>query len=195
VAKIFAGAECPCCHKKAIVINKGIEIGNIFQLGTKYTKSMDMTYLDQNGESQYPIMGCYGIGVGRLAASICEESHDDYGPIWPITIAPWEVEICNLRNDDEGVKAIAEKLYDELQNAGVEVLYDNRDIRPGSMFADADLFGVPVRAVVSPKNCEKGVVEVSLRDKSLKTEFSLDNAAAEIKALVEKLKAEINGRV
>ena len=140
-------------------------------------------------------MGCYGIGVGRLAASICEESHDDYGPIWPITIAPWEVEICNLRNDDEGVKAIAEKLYDELQNAGVEVLYDNRDIRPGSMFADADLFGVPVRAVVSPKNCEKGVVEVSLRDKSLKTEFSLDNAAAEIKALVEKLKAEINSRV
>jgi prolyl-tRNA synthetase len=195
VAKIFEGAECPCCHKKAIVINKGIEIGNIFQLGTKYTKSMDMTYLDQNGESQYPIMGCYGIGVGRLAASICEESHDDYGPIWPITIAPWEVEICNLRNDDEGVKAIAEKLYDELQNAGVEVLYDNRDIRPGSMFADADLFGVPVRAVVSPKNCEKGVVEVSLRDKSLKTEFSLDNAAAEIKALVEKLKAEINSRV
>jgi prolyl-tRNA synthetase len=133
--------------------------------------------------------------VGRLAASICEESHDDYGPIWPITIAPWEVEKCNLRNDDEGVKAIAEKLYDELQNAGVEVLYDNRDIRPGSMFADADLFGVPVRAVVSPKNCEKGVVEVSLRDKSLKTEFSLDNAAAEIKALVEKLKAEINSRV
>ena len=195
VAKIFEGAECPCCHKKAIVINKGIEIGNIFQLGTKYTKSMDMTYLDQNGEAQYPIMGCYGIGVGRLAQSICEESHDDYGPIWPITIAPWEVEICNLRNDDEGVKAIAEKLYDDLQNAGVEVLYDNRDIRPGSMFADADLFGVPVRAVVSPKNCEKGVVEVSLRDKSLKTEFSLDDAAAEIKALVEKLKADINSRV
>ncbi len=195
VAKIFAGATCPCCGKPIITISKGIEIGNIFQLGTKYTKSMNMTYLDSNGEAQHPIMGCYGIGVGRLAASICEESCDDYGPIWPITIAPWEVEVCNLRNDNENVKAIAEKLYADLENAGVEVLYDNRDIRPGSMFADADLFGVPVRAVVSPKNCDKGVVEVSLRDKSLKTEFALDNAAAEIKALVEKLKAEINNNL
>ena len=93
-------------------------------------------------------MGCYGIGVGRLAASICEESHDDYGPIWPISIAPWQVEICNLRNDNEEVTAIAEKLYDDLGKMGVEVLYDDRNIRPGAMFADADLFGVPLDALV-----------------------------------------------
>lgn len=191
VAKIYAGAECPCCKKKSITIEKGIEIGNIFQLGTKYTKSMDMTYLDANGDAQYPIMGCYGIGVGRLAASICQESHDDYGPIWPISIAPWEVEVCNLRNDDERVHNAAEALYESLKASGVEVIYDDRDIRPGSMFADADLLGIPVRAVVSPKNCDKGVIEVSTRDKSIKTEFSIDNAAAEIKALVEKLKKEI----
>ena len=191
VAKIYAGAECPCCKKKSITIEKGIEIGNIFQLGTKYTKSMDMTYLDANGDAQYPIMGCYGIGVGRLAASICQESHDDYGPIWPISIAPWEVEVCNLRNDDERVHNAAEALYESLKASGVEVIYDDRDIRPGSMFADADLLGIPVRAVVSPKNCDKGVIEVSTRDKSIKTEFSIDNAATEIKALVEKLKKEI----
>lgn len=188
VAKIYAGATCPCCKKPVITIEKGIEIGNIFQLGTKYTKSMGMTYLDKNGKAQYPIMGCYGIGVGRLAASICEESHDDYGPIWPITIAPWEVEICNLRSTDEKVTAIAEKLYSDLTNMGVEVLYDDRDIRPGSMFADADLFGVPVRAVISPKNCDKGVVEISYRDKSYKGEVSLDTAARDIKNMVLELK-------
>ena len=187
VAKIFANAICPVCGKPVITIEKGIEIGNIFQLGTKYTKSMEMTYLDQNGKAQYPIMGCYGIGVGRLAASVCEESHDDYGPIWPITIAPWQVEICNLRSGDEAVSSVANKLYDDLQNMGVEVLYDDRDIRPGSMFADADLFGIPVRAVVSPKNCDKGVVEVSYRDKSFKGEVAINTAAVEIKGMVERL--------
>ena len=192
VAKTYAGATCPCCGKKTLTISKGIEIGNIFQLGTKYTKAMEMTYLDANGEAHYPIMGCYGIGVGRLAASICQESHDDYGPIWPISIAPWEVEICNLRNDDERVKATAEKLYDDLTKAGIETIYDDRDVRPGSMFADADLLGVPVRAVVSPKTCDRGVVEVSLRDKSLKTEFEAGEAAAKICELVNELKAKLN---
>ena len=191
VAKSVAGGICPCCGKKALTIKKGIEIGNIFQLGTKYTKAMDMTYLDANGEAQYPIMGCYGIGVGRLAASICQESCDNYGPIWPISIAPWEVEVCNLRKDDERVNNAAEELYNALTKAGVEVLYDDRDIRPGSMFADADLFGVPVRAVVSPKNCDRGVIEISTRDKSIKTEFAMENAAAEIEKLVAELKKAI----
>ena len=188
VAKTFAGAACPCCGKKSVTIKKGIEIGNIFQLGTKYTKAMDMTYLDANGEAHYPIMGCYGIGVGRLAASICQESCDDYGPIWPISVAPWEVEICNLRNDDDDVRTTSERLYEELQKAGVEVLYDDRDVRPGSMFADADLLGVPVRVVVSPKTCQRGVVEVSTRDKTVKTEFSKDTAVEEIARFVAELK-------
>lgn len=184
VAKIYAGAACPCCKKHSITIEKGIEVGNIFQLGTKYTKSMNMTYLDAQGKQQYPIMGCYGIGVGRLAASICQESHDDYGPIWPITIAPWQVEICAIRSDNEQVKALADKLYTELQNKGIEVLYDDRDIRPGAMFADADLFGIPIRVVVSPKNCEKNAVEISSRDKTIKTEFSADTAVEDIIKLV-----------
>ena len=192
VAKVFEGAVCPVCGKPVITVKRGIEIGNIFQLGTKYTKAMNMTYLDRDGEAKYPIMGCYGIGVGRLMASVCEESCDKYGPIWPMSIAPWQVEICNLRSTDEAVSKVADELYETLQNAGVEVLYDDRDIRPGSMFADADLFGVPVRVVVSPKNCDAGVVEVSTRDKSIKTEFAIDAAADEIKALVAKLLEEYN---
>ncbi|MBO7504441.1 MAG: proline--tRNA ligase, partial [Clostridia bacterium] len=143
------------------------------------------------GEAKYPIMGCYGIGVGRLAASICQESCDNYGPIWPISVAPWEVEICNLRNDDEKVRTTAQKLYDDLTKAGVEVLYDDREVRPGSMFADADLLGVPVRVVVSPKTCDRDVVEVSLRDKSLKTEFDIETACEDIAMLVAELKARL----
>ena len=185
VAKIYEGAVCPVCGKPVIAINKGIEVGNIFQLGTKYTKSMDMTYLDANGVAQHPIMGCYGIGVGRLCASICQESHDKFGPIWPMSIAPWHVEVCNLRTDDELVNNTANELYESLKNLGVEVLYDDRDIRPGAMFADADLLGVPVRAVVSPKTCERGVVEVSFRDKSFKGEFPIAEAAEKIKEIVK----------
>lgn len=192
VAKIYEGAICPVCGKPAITVKRGIEVGNIFQLGQKYTKSMGMTYLDRNGEAQYPIMGCYGIGVGRLMASICEESCDKFGPIWPMSIAPWQVEICNLRSTDEGVNEVAVKLYNDLISSGVEVLYDDRDIRPGSMFADADLFGVPIRIVVSPKNCDAGVVEVTTRDKSVKTEFPIDEAASKTKELVEKLLSEYN---
>ncbi len=192
VAKIFEGAICPCCGKKTIQISNGIEVGNIFQLGTKYTKSMDMTYLDSNGVAQHPIMGCYGIGVGRLIASICEESHDDYGPIWPISIAPWQVQICNLRQKNEEVSAVCEKLYNDLQKNHIEVLYDDRDMRPGSMFADADLFGIPVRAVVSPKTLEKGIVEVSYRDKSFKGEVPMEKAAEEITKMVNDLMKEFD---
>ena len=184
VAKTYAGAVCPSCGKHTITLQKGIEVGNIFQLGTKYTKSMGMTYLDANGELQYPIMGCYGIGVGRLCASICQESHDDFGPIWPMSIAPWQVEVCNLRCDDETVSRTADSLYDALQSAGIETLYDDRNIRPGAMFADADLFGIPVRAVVSPKTCERGVIEVSLRDKSWKGEFGISEVAEKIAEMV-----------
>lgn len=192
VAKTYEGAICPCCGKPVIQLKHGIEVGNIFQLGTKYTKSMNMTYLDKNGEAQYPIMGCYGIGVGRLVASICEESHDDYGPIWPMSIAPWQVQICNLRATDEHVNGVATALYETLQSRGVEVLYDDRDIRAGAMFADADLFGIPLRIVVSPKTCERGAVEYSLRDKSEKGDYPIEQAADQIEEKVKELLAVYN---
>ena len=180
-AKIQEGGICPKCGKKTVKISRGIEVGNIFQLGTKYTQSMNMTYVDANGESKTPIMGCYGIGVGRLAASVCEAHHDEYGPIWPKAIAPWQVHLCAVRVDDEEVRAYADKLYEDLQNAGIEVIYDDRSVRAGVMFADADLLGIPLRIIVSPKNMKQGVVEVASRDKTLKTQIPLENVMEEIK--------------
>ena len=191
-AKIQAGGICPVCGKHAITISRGIEVGNIFQLGTKYTKSMGMTYTDAEGNTQYPIMGCYGIGVGRLAASICEVYHDDYGPIWPISIAPWQVHLCAVRSDDAEVKAYADNLYETLKAKGIEVIYDDRNISAGVMFSDADLLGVPYRVVVSPRNMKQSIVEISSRDKSLKTSASVDSAAEEIAKLVSDALAAAN---
>ncbi|MBR2343797.1 MAG: proline--tRNA ligase [Clostridia bacterium] len=183
-AKIKEGGICPVCGKHSVTISRGIEVGNIFQLGTKYTKSMNMTYTDAEGNTNYPIMGCYGIGVGRLAAAICEVHHDDYGPIWPISIAPWQVHLCAVRSDDAEVKAYANRLYEELTAHGIEVIYDDRNISAGVMFSDADLLGVPYRAVVSPRNMKAGIVEISSRDKSLKSSAALDTAADEIAAVI-----------
>ena len=187
VAKAYNGGICPVCGKPTIILKRGVEVGNIFQLGTKYTKSMNMTYVDSDGTRKYPIMGCYGIGVGRLCATICEEQHDDYGPIWPMPIAPWQVEICCLQSEDKVVKNTSDDLYKKLTDEGVEVLYDDRDIRAGAMFADADLFGIPIRVVVSKKTCEKGVVEISYRDKTFKGEVSAENAASDIKNRINEI--------
>ncbi|MCQ2499875.1 MAG: proline--tRNA ligase [Lachnospiraceae bacterium] len=195
VSKIQTGGICPCCGKKSIRISRGIEVGNIFQLGTKYSKSMEMTYTDENGESQTPIMGCYGIGVGRLAASVMEAKHDDYGPIWPISIAPWQVHLCCMRVDKADCKEASDKIYNDLQNAGVEVIYDDRKARAGAMFADADLLGVPVRITVGPKNLANGQVELSTRDKRVSKLVNADEIIAEVQALIAELYAEINAKV
>lgn len=186
-AKLPDGGICPCCKKKTISISRGIEVGNIFQLGTKYTKSMNMTYLDKDGKAQYPIMGCYGIGVGRLAASVCEAHHDEYGPVWPMAIAPWQVHLCCLRSDDAAAKECADRLYEELQGSGIEVIYDDRKVRPGVMFSDADLLGVPVRVIVSPRNMEESVAELVTRDKSVQEKVAIDKVIDAVKELILKL--------
>jgi len=190
IAKILDGGICPQCGKHSIKLVRGIEVGNIFQLGTKYTESMEMTYLDQNGKAHCPIMGCYGIGVGRLMASVCEVRHDDYGPIWPMSIAPWQVHICAIRAENEDVAAAANGLYDALQAAGIEVLFDDRKVSPGFMFSDADLLGVPVRVILSPKTLGRSVIELKTRDKAIQKDIALDGAKKEIVALVGELMCE-----
>ncbi len=176
VAKAYDGGICPICGKPSIYTSRGIEVGNIFQLGTKYTESMGMTYVDQDGSMKNPIMGCYGIGVGRLAASVCEAHRDDYGPIWPISIAPWHVHLCSMRPDNEEVAAMSQKIYDELTAKGIEVIWDDRPVSAGVMFADADLFGVPVRMIVSPKGLKGGTIEISTRDKSMQERKPVEEA-------------------
>ncbi len=183
-AKAQEGCLCPHCGKPTIQVSRGIEVGNIFQLGTKYTQSMGMTFIDAEGHTQYPIMGCYGIGVGRLAAAICEAHHDDYGPIWPMSVAPWQVHLCAVRADHAEVKAYADALYQTLQDNGVEVLYDDRAVRAGVMFSDADLLGVPLRVIVSPRNVEQNIVEVVSRDKRLSCTLDMPCAAEGIQKLL-----------
>jgi len=195
LTKAVEGGVCPVCGKHTLSIKRGIEVGNIFQLGRRYTEAMGMTYDDENGARVSPIMGCYGIGVGCLIASVCEAHHDDYGPIWPITIAPWQVEICALRSDDEAVHAAADKLYSELENMGVEVLYDDRNVSAGFMFSDADLFGAPVRVVISPKTLGRGCFELSARDKSFREDIAPDTAAESVANKVRELIAAVNAKV
>lgn len=190
-AKIVEGGICPKCGKHTIGISRGIEVGNIFQLGTKYTESMNMQYTDENGNLQTPIMGSYGIGVGRLAASICEAYHDEYGPIWPISIAPWEVHICCLRADDAAVKEVADNLYSGLQKNGAEVIYDDRAVRPGVMFSDADLIGTPIRVIVSPKNLKENVCEIVTRDKTVSIKTAVEETEQTVLDLIAKMKQDI----
>jgi len=191
VSKARTGDTCAKCGKGKLEIKRAIEIGNIFQLGTKYSDKMGMRYTDVDGELKTPIMGCYGIGVGRLMASVLEVHHDDRGPIWPVSIAPWQVHICTIRHNDESVKNTAEELYSSLTAKGFEVIYDDRNESPGVKFADADLLGVPVRVVVSPKCLEQGVFEVSTRDKAVNEMVPADKLEEFVRNLINDRLAQL----
>lgn len=184
IATVRPGDPCPVTGQP-LVMCRGIEVGNIFQLGTRYTEKMNCTYLDQNGKAQPMVMGCYGIGVGRSMASVIEQNHDQYGPIWPMAIAPYQVHLVSLNPNQPGVKEYAETLYAELRAAGLEVLYDDRGEKAGFAFADADLIGVPLRLIVSAKTLAVNQVEFKTRDGSRKNEL-LDRATvvSQMKELV-----------
>ncbi len=162
IATVKDGDICVKCGAP-LRISRGIEVGNIFKLGTKYTESMHMTYTDEKGQEQTPIMACYGIGVGRLLGSVIEARHDDYGPIWPLSIAPWQVQLNAMGMANPQIKEVAEKLYADLEEAGTEVLYDDRGLSAGVQFADADLMGVPLRLIIAPRALEQGMVEYKVR--------------------------------
>ena len=163
VAKVNEGARCSKCGKAALRVSNGIEVGNIFKLGEKYTKAMNMTYLDENGKAKTPIMGCYGIGVGRLMASVLEAKATDRQVNWPRAIAPFDVHILPLdyaKNNQ--VKEEADAIYCTLSKRGLDVLLDDRAKSPGVKFADADLIGAPLRIIVSSRNLENGKLEVKM---------------------------------
>lgn len=184
-AKAVEGGICPQCGNKSLTVKRGIEVGNIFQLGTKYTESMGMEYIDSDGKPRNPIMGCYGIGVGRLIASVAEVHHDENGPIWPMSISPWQVHICALRSDEPNVKEFADKLYENLMKKGIEVIYDDRNVSAGVMFSDADLLGVPVRVIVSPRNLKNNVCEITARDKSFTIQEPIESVEEKLVEIVK----------
>ena len=165
--------------KDKLVEAKAVEVGNIFSLGTKFSDAMDLVYKDENGDVQKVVMGCYGIGPGRLMGTIVEALSDENGIIWPVSVAPFRVHLISV-GDSEAVVSAAQSAYDELTKQGVEVLWDDRDARPGQKFADSDLIGIPTRFVISEKTIEEGVVEVKDRKTGEVEKITLDKA---IKAL------------
>lgn len=184
IACVREGDPCPLTGQPLQFL-RGIEVGNIFQLGTKYSDAMHCDYLDRDGKSHPMVMGCYGIGVGRAMAAVIEQSCDEYGPIWPMSIAPWQVELCAINPEKEGVGEACERLYAELQAAGIEVLYDDRGEKAGSMFSDADLLGIPLRLVVSPRTLAEKQAEFKVRGSRDAERIALDAAVSHVAARVE----------
>ena len=180
------GDACARCDG-TLVVYRGIEVGHIFKLGTKYSDSMGCTYLDEKGESNPMVMGCYGLGIGRTVAAAVEQNHDDDGIIWPRPLAPFEVSLISLSPRDPEVVKTAESLYGELEEKGVEVLFDDRDERPGVKFKDADLIGFPVRLVVGSKSLAEGNVELSLRRDKEKLMVPVADAVAKTMELLDTL--------
>lgn len=183
-------SPCPQCGHP-LTAERGIEVGNIFKLGTRYSAAMGATFLDESGQEKPIVMGSYGIGTGRLLASVAEEYHDGEGLKWPITVAPYQVHLLSLRGGEEG----AETLYRQLREGGYEVLYDDRDESPGVKFADADLIGLPIRLTVSERSLAAGGVEVKRRDSEEQQVVPLGEIQSVLDELIATMEEEIAARV
>ena len=183
--KILAeGEPCPVCGAP-VKHARGIEVGQVFKLGTKYSESMGAYYKDENMKDQPIVMGCYGIGVTRTLAAVVEQYHDDNGIIWPVAVAPYHVIITLMKPEDETQAALAAEIYDKLNDAGAEVLLDDRKERPGVKFKDADLLGIPVRITVG-RGAADGMVEYKLRRDAEKEEISAEESIKRAVELIEK---------
>jgi prolyl-tRNA synthetase len=177
--------NCPRCGAK-IEFMRGIEVGHIFKLGTKYSSALKALFLDEHGMERPCIMGCYGIGVGRCVAAAIEQGHDKDGIIFPVSIAPFEVTILPLQMHDGSVLEAAERIYAELSDHGIDVLLDDRDERAGVKFKDADLIGIPVRVTIGLRGLEKGLVEIKLRTEQESISVPVKDAKA---IIMEKVTA------
>ena len=181
-----ADDPCPRCDAKLEIVH-GIEVGHVFKLGTKYSEALDASWLDAQEKKHPIVMGCYGIGVTRVVAAIVETCHDDGGIIWPAAVAPYTVEMIPLNVTDESVMKVANDIYDQLCSAGIDVLMDDRNQRPGFKFKDADLIGFPVRLIVGGKGLKEGIVEVKRRTDSEATRVLLADAATYVQELLGQL--------
>ncbi|HEX9897266.1 MAG TPA: proline--tRNA ligase [Dehalococcoidales bacterium] len=183
IALARAGDTCTNCGGIFKAVN-GIEVGHIFKLGTFYSQLQGASFIDASGVSKPIIMGCYGIGLGRLLAAAIEQHHDDKGIIWPMPIAPYQVYLCPLYRDGTKVEEVAEKLYDDLQKEGIEVLFDDRKESPGVKFNDADLLGIPLRVTISPRTLEKESAEVKWRSEKEVKLIPLKGLAATLRQTI-----------
>jgi len=181
-----AGDPCPRCEHGRLEAHRGIEVGQVFYLGTKYSVAMGATYLDAEGRERPIEMGCYGIGVSRLVAAAIEQNHDQNGIIWPFSVAPFQVLLLPINYKDKSIREATDNLYGELQKHGVEVLLDDRDERPGVKFKDADLIGIPLRVTIGAKGLEKGCLELRSRREGKTEEVPVADGATKIRAIVSQ---------
>lgn len=186
IRTVEAGDACPRCETGKLEMWRGIEVGHVFKLGTKYSKALNATYLDANGREQVIFMGCYGIGIGRTVAAAIEQNHDENGIIFPIPIAPFHCSVVAVNTKDAGVMAAAEEIYFCLEKLGIEVLFDDRDERPGIKFKDNDLIGIPLRIVVGSKGLAEGNVELKVRSTGEVKSVPLADVAATVKRFVDE---------
>jgi prolyl-tRNA synthetase len=170
---------------EAVVLQRGIEVGQVFYLGTKYSEALKATVLDSEGKERVLEMGCYGIGVTRTIAAAIEQNHDEAGIIWPMPLAPFQVVVVPVNANDERLRTTAERLYADLTARGVEVLLDDRDERPGVKFKDADLIGCPLRITVGPRALERDAVELKRRTKKAATEVAVADVVEHVVAIVK----------
>ncbi len=184
IRQAVAGDPCPRCDGGKFESWRGIEVGHIFKLGTKYSEAMNATVLDAEGKSRPLVMGCYGIGAGRTVAAAIEQNHDEYGMILPMPLAPFQVLVTMLNPKDDQVRDAAEKLYQQLLDLGIEALLDDRDERPGIKFKDADLIGIPLRVTVGARNLKEGNVELKARADGETVMVGLDDVAAQLQQRV-----------
>ncbi len=185
------GEICPKCKKGRLKKMRGIEVGHIFKLGQKYSKAMNAVFLDENGRAVPFYMGCYGIGIGRTAQAAIEQNHDEFGIIWPISIAPFEIEIVSLDTRSEEIRNYCDSLYELFEKEGLDVLYDDRDERAGVKLNDMDLIGIPIRVIVGKKSFEEGKVELSLRRDRNKEKIDKNSVLDRVKELRDKLYREL----
>ena len=183
IALASEGCQCPKCEG-TLVARRGIEVGHVFKLGTRYSEKLDAQYRDSEGQRHLIIMGCYGIGVGRLLAAAIEQNHDDNGIVFPAPIAPYDVHLVGLNTNVQGVNEAADSLYEELTRSGLSVLYDDRNESPGVKFNDADLIGLPVRVVVSRRNLNQGVAEIKTRNSPDAESAAMEEAVGRVKELL-----------
>jgi prolyl-tRNA synthetase len=185
VAEVKGGEPCPKCGNP-LTEKRGIEVGHIFKLGTKYSEAMNATFVDENGEEKPIVMGCYGIGVTRVMAAAVEQNYDENGIVWTPEIAPFEIIVIpvNVKNDE--IRETAEKIYEELKSKGLDVLIDDRNARPGFKFKDADLIGIPVQVIVGKKVSE-GKVEVKVRKTGEKIEVPVEEAVERVLETLREL--------
>ncbi len=186
LASAWKDAPCPRCDNGHLEIRRGIEVGHVFKLGTKYSESMGLTVLDANGKSQPVVMGCYGIGIGRTAAAAIEQNHDDSGIIWPRPLAPFDAVVVPLDPKNDQLMEAAAGFYDSLCEAGLDVALDDRQERAGVKLTDAELLGVPVRIVLGKRGYENGVTEVTVRAVGDKQEIPLDETVSAVLALLDE---------